>query len=54
MAVTPPAELSELLHLLVQVLDVILDGEPIGIIHPDVTTKSEEDTRCFEGDEAGV
>lgn len=54
MAVTPPAELSELLHLLVRVPDVILDGEPIGIIYTDVTTESEEDTRCFEGDKPGV
>lgn len=54
MAITPPAELSQLLHLFVRMLDVILDREPVRIIHTDVTAEPKEDARCFEGDKPRV
>lgn len=53
-AITPSAELSELLHLLVCMLHVILDREPIGIIYTNVATESKEDAGRFEGNEPGV
>lgn len=53
-AIAPSAEFSELLHLLVCMLHVILDGEPIGVIYTNITPESKEDAGRFEGNEPGV
>jgi hypothetical protein len=54
MAVTPAAEISELLHFLVVVLDIIFNGEASGVVDADIATKAEEDPGSFEGEEARV
>jgi hypothetical protein len=53
-AVAPAAEISELLHLLVVVLDIIFDGEASGVVDADIATEAEEDTGGFECEEARV
>ena len=48
-AVTPFAEIAELLHLWVIVLLVVLDGEARRIVHAYVTAETEENARCLVG-----
>ena len=43
LAVTPLAELSELLDLRTVVIDVVLQGQPRGFVEADITVQSVED-----------
>ena len=45
MPVTPKRQVSQLLNLLVVMLDVVLHRKACGIIHPDITTKPEQYAR---------
>jgi hypothetical protein len=53
-AVAPAAEISELLHFLVVVLDIIFDREAGWVVDADIATKAEEDPGGFECEEARV
>jgi hypothetical protein len=52
--VAPAAEISELLHFLVVVLDIIFDGKASGVIDADIATEAEENPGGFECEEARV
>ena len=54
MAITPLAQVAQLLDFGVSVVDVVFNGEGCGVVHADVAAEAEEDAACFEGEEAGV
>lgn len=54
MAIAPLAKLPELLDFGVTVVDVVLNGQTLRVIHPNIATKPEEDAGCLKCDEAGV
>ena len=49
-AVAPSTELSQLLHLLVHMLYIILDRQTRRIIHADIAAQAKENARGFQGD----
>jgi hypothetical protein len=53
-AIAPLAQLAQLLHLGVIVENVVLLRETCRIVHPNITTKTEEDACCFKGEESRV
>jgi len=53
-AVAPAAEISELLHFLVVVLDIIFDGETGRVVDADIAAEAEEDPGGLECQQARV
>ena len=51
-AITPAAEISEFLHFLMIVLDIIFDRQTGRIEYADIAAESEENTRRFERQES--
>ena len=53
-AIAPAAEIPELLHFLVVVLDIIFNGEAGRVVDADIASEAEEDPGGFEGKEPRV
>ena len=53
MTVTPLAQLTQLLHLCVTVLDIVFLWKAGRVIYPHVTAQTEEDARCFVSQKTG-
>lgn len=51
-AVTPLAQVSQLLHLVMVLLGVVLDGQTRWIEHANVAAQAEEDAGTFESQQA--
>ena len=47
-AIAPPAQIPQLLHLLVILSDVVLHGQALGIVYSYITSESEQNASDLE------